>query len=83
MFWPGPSCLAKASWPDSELGEASSKLREWAKPMPQTDCVAMRQACAKLCGQLEDKQIPYKEYVEKKLLGEFRAEPLSEVVSKG
>ena len=46
----------------------------------------MRQACAKQFGELEDKQIPSKEYIEKKLHelenGEFRAEPLSEVVSR-
>ena len=47
--------------------EASSELREWAKPIPQTDDVAMRQAFAKLYGELEDKQIPSKEYLEKKL----------------
>ena len=46
----------------------------------------MRQAFAKQFGELEDKQIPSKEYIEKKLHelenGEFRAEQLSEVVSR-
>ena len=40
--------------------EATSELREWAKPIPQTDYyVAMRHACAKSYGELE-KQIPSK-----------------------
>ena len=58
--------------------EATSELREWAKPIPQTDYVAMRHAYAKCYGELEDKQIPSKEYLEKKLHelenGECRAE---------
>ena len=56
--------------------EATSELRE------QTDYVAMRHAYAKSYGELEDKQIPSKEYLEKKLHelenGEFRAEALTE-----
>ena len=48
--------------------EATSELREWAKPIPQTDYVAMRQAYAKSYGELEDKQIPSKEYLEKKYM---------------
>ena len=66
--------------------EATSELREWAKPIPQTDYVAMRHAYAKSYNELEDKQIPSKEYLEKKLHelenGEFRAEALTEVVSR-
>ena len=66
--------------------EGTSELREWAKPIPQTDYVAMRQAYAKSYGELEDKQIPSKEYLEKKLHelenGKFRAEALTEVVSR-
>ena len=66
--------------------QATSELREWAKPIPQTDYVAMRHAYAKSYGDLEDKQIPSKEYLEKKLHelenGEFRAEALTEVVSR-
>ena len=46
----------------------------------------MRHAYAKSYGELEDKQIPSKEYLEKKLHelenGEFRAEALAEVVSR-
>ena len=38
-----------------------------AKPIPQTDYVAMRHSYAKTFGELEDKQIPSKEYLEKKL----------------
>ena len=38
--------------------EATSELREWAKPIPQTDYVAMRHSYAKSDGELEDKQIP-------------------------
>ena len=66
--------------------EATSELREWAKRIPQADYVAMRHAYAKSYGDLEDKQIPSKEYLEKKLHelenGEFRAEALTEVVSR-
>ena len=66
--------------------EATSELQEWAKPIPQTDSVAMGHAYAKSYGDLEDKQIPSKEYLEKKLHelenGEFRAEALMEVVSR-
>ena len=66
----------------------TSEPREWAKPIPQTDYVAMRlrHSCAKTLCELEDKQIPSKEYLEKKLHelenGEFRAEALTEVVSR-
>ena len=63
-----------------------SELREWAKPTPQTDYAAMRHSYAKSYGEMEDKQIPSKEYLEKKLHelenGEFRAEALTEVVSR-
>ena len=48
--------------------------------------MAMRHSYAKTFGELEDKQIPSKEYLEKKLRelenGEFRAEALTEVVSR-
>ena len=47
--------------------EASSKLREWAKPLPQADYVAMRQGFAKPYEEFDYKQIPLKEYIEKKL----------------
>ncbi|OLP78827.1 Polyadenylate-binding protein, cytoplasmic and nuclear [Symbiodinium microadriaticum] len=66
--------------------EATNEVREWAKPIPQTDYIAMRHAFATQFGELEDKHIPAKEYIEKKLheleTGEFRAEPLTEVISR-
>ena len=66
--------------------EAANELREWAKPIPQTDYMAMRQAFASKFGEPEDKHVPAKEYIEKKLheleTGEFRAEPLNEVLSR-
>ena len=62
--------------------EATSEVRDWTKPIPQTDSVAMRQAFATQFGELEDA----KEYIEKKLheleTGEFRAQPLTEVISR-
>ena len=77
---------AKARIKMQAEAEATSELREWAKPIPQTDYVAMRHAYAKSYGELEDKQIPSKECLEKKLHelknGEFRAEALTEVVSR-
>ena len=42
----------------------------------------MRQAFAFKFGELEDKRIPAKEHLEKKLSGEFRAEPLTEIISR-
>ena len=46
----------------------------------------MRQAFAAKFGELEDKHIPAKQYLEKKLAelesGEFRAEPLTEIISR-
>ena len=58
--------------------EATNEVRDLAKPIPSTDYIAMRQAFAAKFGELEDKHIPAKEYIEKKLAelesGEFRAE---------
>ena len=77
---------AKARIKMQAEAEATSELREWAKPISQIDYVAMRHSYAKLYGELEDKQIPSKEYLEKKLHelenGGFRAEALTEVVSR-
>ena len=46
----------------------------------------MRASCATTFGELEEDQIPAKEFIEKKLheleTGEFRAEPLTEVLSR-
>ena len=77
---------AKARAKTQAEAEATNEVREWAKPIPQTDYIAMRQAFATQFGDLEDKHIPAKEYIEKKLreleTGEFRAEPLTEVISR-
>ena len=77
---------AKARVKTQAEAEATNEVREWAKPIPQTDYIAMRQAFATQFGDLEDKHIPAKEYIEKKLheleTGEFRAEPLTEVISR-
>ena len=66
--------------------EATNEVRDAAKPIPSTDYIAMRQAFAAKFGDLEDRHIPAKEYIEKKLAelesGAFRAEPLSEVISR-
>ena len=66
--------------------EATNEVRDAAKPIPSTDYIAMRQAFAAKFGDLEDRHIPAKEYIEKTLAelesGEFRAEPLSEVISR-
>ena len=60
--------------------EATNEVRDTAKPIPSTDYIAMRQAFAAKFGDLEDRHIPAKEYIEKKLAelesGEFLAEPL-------
>ena len=47
--------------------EATSETREWAKPIPTSDYIAMRQRFAKAFGEPEDRRIPAKEYIEKKL----------------
>ena len=63
--------------------EATSETREWAKPIPVSDYIAVRQRFAR---EPEDKHIPAKEYIEKKLAeleaGEFRAETLGEILSR-
>ena len=64
--------------------EAIHEVRDTAKPIPSTDYLAMRQAFTAKFGEPEDKHIPAKEYIEKKLAelesGEFRAEPLTDEV---
>ena len=47
--------------------EATNEVRDTAKPIPSTDYIAMRQAFAAKFGDLEDRHIPAKEYIEKKL----------------
>ena len=66
--------------------EAEMDTREWTKPIPTGDYVSLRNAFMRVNGRIEDRVTPSKEYLEKKLQelenGEFRAELLSEVVSK-
>ena len=60
--------------------------REWTRPIPTGDYVQLRNYFQKNVGIVEDRVMPSKEYLEKKLQelenGEFRAETLAEVVSK-
>jgi hypothetical protein len=66
--------------------EAELQSRQWQKPLPKSDFLAMRVAFENKHWKLEDKMVPGKDYLEKKLedleSGEWRAEPLSEVVSR-
>ena len=66
--------------------EAEMNSREWTKPIPVGDYVQLKNFFQTSVGQVEDRVTPSKEYLEKKLQelenGEFRAETLSEVVSK-
>ena len=66
--------------------EAEMNSREWTKPIPVGDYVQLRNVFQNAVGHVEDRVLPSKEYLEKKLQelenGEFRAETLAEVVSK-
>ena len=67
--------------------EAEYDSKEWAKPVVPGEWQAMKTALEKRLGApLDDKLCPAKEYLEKKLAeveaGEYRAEALTEVVSK-
>jgi hypothetical protein len=66
--------------------EAELESRQWQRPLPKSDFLAMRVAFETKFWRLEDKMIPGKDYLERKLedleSGEWRAEALSEVVSK-
>jgi hypothetical protein len=66
--------------------EADAETRNWTKPVPKTDYMAMRVAFELKYGHMDDEQVPAREYIEKKLedleSGELRAEALTEVVSK-
>eukprot|EP00435_Cladocopium_sp_Y103_P030315 s433_g7.t1 len=66
--------------------DAEYEVQDRAKPLISSEWTSMRQMLEKRYGQMEDKETPAKEYVEKKLAeveaGEYRAEPLTEVVSK-
>ena len=66
--------------------EAEMDTRDWAKPIPTSDYIILRNSYQSTFGHMEDKVTPSKEYLEKKLQeleqGEFRAETLTEVVSR-
>eukprot|EP00435_Cladocopium_sp_Y103_P069864 s20_g34.t1 len=66
--------------------EAEMDTREWTKPIATGDYINLRTAFMRVYGKIEDRVTPSKEYLEKKLQelenGEFRAENMSEVVSK-
>ncbi|CAK9111382.1 unnamed protein product [Durusdinium trenchii] len=60
--------------------------QQWMRPIVAGEWAAMRSAIEKRYGQIEDKIIPAKEVVEKKLAeveaGEYRAEDLAKIMSK-
>eukprot|EP00435_Cladocopium_sp_Y103_P066700 s288_g29.t1 len=66
--------------------EAEMDTREWTQPIPTGDYITLRNAFMKVYGKIEDRVTPAKEYLERRLQelenGEFRAESMSEVVSK-
>ena len=66
--------------------EAEMDTKDWVKPMVSTEWLAMKSGLEKVIGTVEDKATPAKEYVEKKLQevesGDYRAEDLTEVVSR-
>eukprot|EP00913_Durusdinium_trenchii_P020480 g19239.t1 len=66
--------------------DAEYDTLQWSRPVVAGEWAAMRSAMEKRYGHLEDKIYPSKEFVEKKLAeiegGEYRAEDLTEVVSK-
>ena len=65
---------------------AEMDTRDWAKPIPSSDYIILRNSYQSVYGVMEDKVTPSKEYLEKKLQeleqGELRAENLTEVVSR-
>ena len=66
--------------------EAELDTKEWRKPVVSSEWLAMKAGLEKALGALEEKTLPAKEYVEKKLQevesGDYRAEDLTEVVSR-
>ena len=66
--------------------EAEQDTRELIKPVPTSEYLLLRQAYVKSYGTLEEKVLPSKEYLEKKLLevehGEFKPESLQEVTAR-
>ena len=66
--------------------EAEQDTRELTKPVPTSEYLLLRQAYVKAYGTLEEKVLPSKEYLERKLLevehGEFKPESLQEVTAR-
>ena len=66
--------------------DAEYDTLQWSRPVVAGEWAAMRSALERRYGHVEDKIYPSKEYIEKKLAevesGEYRAEELTEVVSK-
>ena len=66
--------------------EAEMDTKEWRKPIATSEWMAMRSGLEKAVGTLDERLTPAKEYVEKKLQevesGDYRAEELTEVVSR-
>ena len=66
--------------------EAELDTKEWRKPVLVSEWLAMKAGLEKAVGTVDDRLLPAKEYVEKKLqeveAGEDRAEELSEVLSR-
>ena len=66
--------------------EAEMESRQWTKVIPPSDYLAMRMNFDRRFWKLDDREIPSKEYLEKKLEqmegGEWAAEALTEVVSR-
>ena len=66
--------------------EAEAGTKEFTKPIVNSEWMAMRAGLDRMEGKVDDKAIPSKEYLEKKLqeieAGDYRAEALTEVVSK-
>ena len=66
--------------------EAELDTKEWRKPVQVSEWLAMKAGLERAVGSVEDRLMPAKEYIEKKLqeveAGEYRAEDLSEVLSR-
>lgn len=66
--------------------EAALDTKEWRKPVVSSEWLSMRAGLEKAVGRVDDKTMPAKEYVEKKLQevesAEYRAEDLVEVISR-
>ena len=66
--------------------EAELDTKEWRKPVTTSEWLAMRAGLEKVVGTLDERLTPAKEFIEKKLQevesGDYRAEDLTEVVSR-